>query len=100
MMDTDPRSTASRALRASVGLTALAAALLACGAAVEATGDLLGSSANGSGSGSHPATTVQPTPARSHVSETPSPTRPLPTSPVYPPRPTTIATAGGGSFTQ
>jgi hypothetical protein len=94
MMDVDPRSTASRALRASVGLTALAAALLACGAAVEVTGNLLDSSANGSSGSSHPATTVQPTHARSRVSEAPSPNRrPPPTSPAYLPRPTTTATA-------
>lgn len=95
MMDVDPRSTASRPLCASVGLTALAAALLVCGASVEVTGNLLGSSANGSGSGSHPATTVQPTHTRSRVSEAPSPDRPPPTSPAYLPRPTTTATATG-----
>jgi hypothetical protein len=98
MTDIDPRSTASRAQRASAGLTALAAALLVCGAAVEVTGNVLDSSANGSGGGSHPSTTVQPTHTRSHVSETPSPDRPAPTSPAYLPGPTATATATGSSF--
>ena len=100
MMDVDPRSTASRALRASVGLTALATALLVCGAAVEVTGNLLGPSANGSSGSSHPATTVQPTHShsRSRVSEAPSPDRPPPTSPAYLPRPTTTATATGSAL--
>ncbi|MEV0484070.1 hypothetical protein AB0I69_26100 [Streptomyces sp. NPDC050508] len=83
MTDIEPRSTASRTLRASVGLTALAAALLTCGAAVEVTGNLLGSPANGSGRSSHPTPTVHPTPTRSRASETPSPNRPPPTSPTY-----------------
>ncbi|WP_405727471.1 hypothetical protein OG607_24765 [Streptomyces sp. NBC_01537] len=83
MMDVDPRSTASRALRASVGLTALAAALLVCGAAVEVTGNLL----------VPPATAVQPTHTRSRASEAPSPDRPPPTSPAHLPSPTTTATA-------
>jgi hypothetical protein len=93
MMDIDPRSTASRTLRASVGLTALAAALLTCGAAVEVTGNLLGPSANGSSGSSHPATPAQPTHTRSRASEAPSPDRPPPTSPAYLPSPTTTATA-------
>lgn len=108
MVDSEPRSTASRALRASVGLTVLATALLACGAAVEATGNLLGPSANGGGSGSHPATTVQPTRPRPSprprprlcLSEAPSPSCPPPTSPAHLPRPTAIATAGDGSVTR
>ncbi len=93
MTDIDPRSTASRTLRASVGLTALAAALLTCGAAVEVTGNLLASPANGSGRGSHPTPTAQPTPTRSHASDTPSPNRPPPTSPAHLPSPTTTATS-------
>ncbi|MCX4549203.1 MULTISPECIES: hypothetical protein [unclassified Streptomyces] len=100
MVDNDPRSTAPRALRASVGLTILAAALLVCGAAVEATDNLHGSSADGSGSSSHPATTVRPTHARPHLSETPSPNCPPPTSPAHLPGPTAIATPGGGPFTR
>lgn len=90
MRDIDSRSTASRTRRASLGLTALAVALLVCGAAVEATGNLLDSTADGSGSGEHPATTVQPT--HSRVSEAPSPDRPPPTSPAHLPSPTTTAT--------
>lgn len=93
MTDVDPRSTASRTLRASVGLTALAATLLVCGAAVEATGNLLDSSAHGSGAGSHPTTTAHPSPTRSRASDRPPPHRPPPTSPTYPPRPTTTTTA-------
>ncbi|WP_369225615.1 hypothetical protein AB5J52_32520 [Streptomyces sp. R39] len=92
MTDVDPPSTASRTLRASVGLTALAATLLVCGAAVEATGNLLDSSAQRSGS-SHPATTAHPAPTRSRASETPPPHRPPTASPTCPPRPTVIATA-------
>lgn len=97
MRDIDSRSAASRTRLASVGLTALAVALLVCGAAVEATGNLLDSTADGSGGGSHPATTVHPTPTRSRASEAPSPHRSPPTSPIYPPRPTATATANGGS---
>ena len=97
MTDVDPRSTASRTLRASVGLTALAAALLICGAAVEATANLHGSPANGSSS-PHPTPTVHPTQTRSHAPEAPSPDRPPPTSPAYLPRPTTTATATGSSL--
>jgi len=91
MPDIDPRSTTSRARRASAGLTALAVALLTCGAAVEVTGNVLASSANGSGKDSHPAKTVQPphTHTRSRTSEAPSPHPPPPTSPAYLPSPTT-----------
>lgn len=99
MKHADPRATASRALRASVGLTVLAATLLTCGAAVEATGNLLGPSVKGSPGGSPPPTTVHPTPAHPHPSEPPSPSCPPPTSPTHLPRPTASATAGGGSFT-
>jgi len=95
MPDTDPRSTTSRARRASAGLTALAVALLTCGAAVEVTGNVLASSANGSEKGSHPTKTVQPTRTRSRTSEAPSPHPPLPppTSPASLPSPTTTITA-------
>lgn len=97
MPDTDPRSTTSRARRASAGLTALAVALLTCGAAVEVTGNVLASSANGSEKGSHPTKTVQPTHtrSRSRTSEAPSPHPPLPppTSPASLPSPTTTITA-------
>jgi len=95
MPDTDPRSTTSRARRASTGLTALAVALLTCGAAVEVTGNVLASSANGSEKGSHPTKTVQPTHTRSRTSEAPSPHPPLPppTSPASLPSPTTTITA-------
>ncbi|WP_406440793.1 hypothetical protein OHB00_34975 [Streptomyces sp. NBC_00631] len=99
MTDVDPRSASSRTLRASVGLTALAATLLVCGAAVEATGNLLDSSAHGSDGSSHPATTVHPppthapSPAPSRAAEAPSPDRSTPTSPTRLPRPTATATA-------
>ncbi|WP_369393285.1 hypothetical protein AB5J72_41330 [Streptomyces sp. CG1] len=97
MTDVDPRSTASRTLRASVGLTALAATLLVCGAAVEATGNLLGTSANGSSGSSHLTPTVHPTHTRSRASEAPSQHRPPSTSPSYLPTHTTTATATGSS---
>ncbi|WP_089098655.1 hypothetical protein [Streptomyces hyaluromycini] len=87
----DSRSTASRSLRASVGLTALAVALLVCGAAVEATGNLRDSAGNGSGGGSHPATTPPPTHARSRAPEVPPPHRSPPASPTYLPTPTPTA---------
>lgn len=97
MTDIDPRSTASRPLRASVGLTVLASALLVCGAAVQVTGNLLGSSANGAGSGgesgdgrgSHPSTTVHPSHTRPRTPQAPSPDRPPPTSPTHLPKPAT-----------
>ncbi|MCX5423807.1 hypothetical protein [Streptomyces sp. NBC_00078] len=97
MMDVDPRSTASRPLRASVGLTRLAAVLLVCGAAVQVTGNLVGSSANGGGSGSHPAPTVQPSHPRSRATEAPSPDHPPPTSPAHLPRPTATATGSSSN---
>lgn len=84
MMDNEPRLSASRARRASVALTALAAVLLTCGATVEVTGNLLGPPANRSGSTLHPATTVQPTDPRSDLAEAPSPSCPPPTLPAYP----------------
>lgn len=59
MTDTDSRFTADRAVRASVGLTTLAAVLLTFGAAVEATGNFSGPSANAPGGGAHPTTTHQ-----------------------------------------
>ncbi|GAA2621458.1 hypothetical protein [Streptomyces tubercidicus] len=111
MTDIDPRPTTSRRRRAATGLTALAVALLACGAAVEVTGNLLGPPANGTGTGtgSHPAKTVQPSHPRSHAPETPpphhpprpdrpptdrlpSPDHPLPTAPADLPAPTAVAT--------
>jgi len=96
MMDVDPRYPAPRALRASVGLTTLAAALLICGAAVETTGNLLDSSAHGSSS-SHPTTPAQPTHTHTHThtraSKTPTPDRPPQTSPAYRPSPTITTTA-------
>jgi hypothetical protein len=94
MRDIDSRSAASRTRRASVGLTALAVALLICGAAVETTGNLLDSTPKGNGGSSPPATTVHPTPTRSRASEAPSPSRPPSTSPSYTPRPTTATTGG------
>ncbi|MER7182897.1 hypothetical protein ABT404_26080 [Streptomyces hyaluromycini] len=93
MTAVDSRSTASRSLRASVGLTALAVALLVCGAAVEATGNLRDSAENGSGGGSHPATTPPPTHARSRAPEVPPPHRSPPASPTYLPTPTAAPTA-------
>ncbi len=92
----DSRSTASRSLRASVGLTALAVALLLCGAAVEATGNLRDSSANGNSGSSHPATTAPPThaPSRapSRAPEVPPPHRSPPASPTNLPTATPTAT--------
>jgi len=86
MRDIDSRSAASRTRRASVGLTALAVALLICGAAVEATGNLLDSTPHGNGGGSHP------TPTTSGASKTPSTSRPPSTSPPTSPKPTTTTT--------
>ncbi|SEG49403.1 hypothetical protein SAMN05216223_105483 [Actinacidiphila yanglinensis] len=99
MSAADPRSTTSRSLRASVGLTVLAAVLLTCGAAVEATGNLRGSAADGSGSGSPPATTVRPTHTSPHPGAHPTPhsrapevpSPPTPTVRTSPPSPTTLA---------
>ncbi|WP_052440582.1 hypothetical protein [Streptacidiphilus anmyonensis] len=101
MADVDPRFAASRTLRASVGLTVLAVALLGCGATAEATGNLLGSSAPAGGSGSAPAPTApprtglpsapwtdRPVHGRPHGLGAPSPCCALPTSPVRPPTPT------------
>ncbi|MEV0905554.1 hypothetical protein [Streptomyces hokutonensis] len=95
MPDTDPRSTTSRARRASAGLTALAVALLTCGAAVEVTGNVLASPANGTGKDAHPTKTAQPPRTHSRTSEAPSPHPPLPppTSPASLPSPTATITA-------
>lgn len=87
MMDSEPRFTASRAQRVSVGLTVLAVALLTGGAAVETTGNVLHSPTGGSGSGPRPTTTALPTHTRSQVAVVPSPCCPQPTQPVYPPDP-------------
>ncbi|MFG2942645.1 hypothetical protein [Streptomyces sp. NPDC048282] len=73
MRDVDPRTASSWAPRASVGLTALAVALLTCGAAIEVTGNALDSAAKGSGGDSHPVRTVPPTHGRSRTSQAPSP---------------------------
>ncbi|MFJ9173218.1 hypothetical protein [Streptomyces sp. NPDC102360] len=94
MTDIESRVTASRRRRASAGLTALAVVLLACGATVEVTGNLLDTPGNGSGSGPRPATTVQPSHTRSRVPEAPSPHRRLPASPSLPPSPAGTATGG------
>jgi hypothetical protein len=83
MPDTDPRPAGSRALRASVGFTALAAALLICGAAVEVTGSVAGSPADGTGGGVRPAPTARP-----RNSAKPLPHRPSPTAPNRPNGPT------------
>lgn len=101
MSAADPRSTTSRALRASVGLTVLAAVLLTCGAAVEATGNLRGSATDGSGGGSPPAATARPTRAsprpgahpstHSRAPVMPSSRPPTPTVRTSPPSPTTLA---------
>ncbi len=87
MMDSEPRFTASRAQRVSVGLTVLAVALLTCGAAVETTGNVLHSPASGSGGGPRPTTTARPTRTRSRVAVVPSPCCPQPTPSVYLPDP-------------
>ncbi len=91
-MTADPRSTGSRALRASARLTVLAVALLICGGAVEVAGALLGPSANGGGGSPHPTTTVQPTSPLPSSSEAqpPSDPPPDPTTPL--PEPTATAT--------
>ncbi|MER5437549.1 hypothetical protein [Streptomyces sp. NPDC002790] len=105
MTDIESRATATRRRRASTGLTALAVALLVCGAAVEATGHLLDTpgngSGNGSGSGPRPATTAQPSHTRSRAAEpthtpphSPPPDRRLPTAPSLPPSPTPTAASG------
>ncbi|MFG2967864.1 hypothetical protein ACGFZS_31810 [Streptomyces sp. NPDC048288] len=73
MGDVDPRAASSWAPRASVGLTALAVALLTCGAAIEVTGNVLDSAAKGYGGDSHPVRTVPPTHGRSRTSQAPSP---------------------------
>lgn len=73
MRDVDPRAASSWAPRASVGLTALAVALLTCGAAIEVTGNVLDSAAKGDGGDSHPVRTVPPTHGRSRTSRAPSP---------------------------
>ncbi|MBF9068405.1 hypothetical protein [Streptacidiphilus fuscans] len=93
MTDVDSGLSATRALRASVGLTVLAAVLLACGAAVQATGSLQGPSANGGGSVTRPTTTARPV----H----PVPTFPIPTHPAPPPTcvaagPVLTGCGGGG----
>ncbi|MFJ8931356.1 hypothetical protein ACIRLA_32725 [Streptomyces sp. NPDC102364] len=94
MTDIDPRSPAPRRQRAATGLTALAVALLVCGAGVQATGNLLGHPEKGSGNVPRPAaTTVQPHHTRSRAPETPSPERTLPTSPSPPPSPTPTGAA-------
>ncbi|MFZ3555675.1 hypothetical protein [Streptomyces sp. BH055] len=89
MMDVEPRYTVSRPRRASAGLTALAVALLVCGAAVEVTGNVLGAPEKGRGGGSHPATSVQPSDTSSRAPEKPSPDSP--------PRASTAPTFGTGS---
>ena len=106
MRDIDPRAASSWAPRASVGLTALAVALLTCGAAIEVTGNVLDSAAKGNGGDSHPVRTVAPPHGRSHASKTPAP-HPSPSAsptglpspsatPSATPPPTATATATGG----
>ncbi|MFZ3572088.1 hypothetical protein ACOKM5_34740 [Streptomyces sp. BH097] len=96
MMDVEPRYTVSRPQRAAAGLTALAVALLVCGAAVEVTGNVLGAPEKGRGGGSHPATSAQPTDTASSAPATPPPGHPPQTStaPTHPPGPTITATSG------
>jgi len=91
MTDSEPRFTSSRALRASVGLTALAAVLLACGAAVETTGNLLAPTANTTGTTPHPAPPVHP------PRPLPRPSTPPPTYPPRHPTPTPTSAATTGS---
>ncbi|MHC5258077.1 hypothetical protein ACYSUO_09335 [Streptomyces sp. UC4497] len=95
MTDIDPRSPAPRRRRAATGLTALAGALLVCGAGVQTTGNLLGPPEKKSGNTPRPTTTVQPHPTRSRAPELPSPERPPQTSPSVPPRVTPTGTGGG-----
>lgn len=75
MRDVEPRSAAPRALRASAGLTALAVVLLAGGAAVEATGNLVVPPAKGSQS--HPPPPARfpaPAPTSAPANTAPAPT--------------------------
>ncbi|MEB8337194.1 hypothetical protein [Streptomyces endophyticus] len=92
MMDIEPRYTVSRPQRASAGLTALAVALLVCGAAVQVTGNLLGAPGSGSGGGSRPSTSVQPTDTRSDPHPRPRSRDSATPSPDHPPRTSTAPT--------
>lgn len=103
-MDSDPRTTPSRAQRAAVGLSVLAAALLACGGAVEAAGNLFGPTADaGGGGGTRPATVLRPTfgppTVPPTVTASPSPSCPLPTPPLPTPPPPTPQPEPSGTAT-
>lgn len=93
-MASDPSTPVPRALRASVGLSVLAAVLLACGGAVEAAGNLLGPSTSGDRGGSHPTAPapVRPTPDISSSPAAPSPSCPPSASPTQLPEPLPTAT--------
>lgn len=99
-MATDLRTPAPRALRASVGLSVLAAVLLACGGVVELTDDVFGSPVNGGGGGSHPATPARVHPTTPEVSSpaaTPSASCSPSASSTEPSEPTSTATTPASS---